>query len=848
MILLKKIQLLLFFTIFSLYHTISNFQPLELQFDYTNIQLSKFPKIKIENALNITSNYLNSLIQVENHHFKDYFFDELSLSDTINCEISNFQNVKYKNKNLKPSLSLLILPITKINEKIKSDFEINNYICLKDGKITSRVLIIMIEYKSEKKFNELLDKDEFIYYLKWKTIRFIFSSIGFNEKELHKKFIYNNLPYLRKSKKKSLYLSYKKFMSLSTNKTSNKKKLNKNNNQNKNQKNQIDFWPKLNNYFNDIMSNDDFSYNNKNNLLKTTISEITLNLFNDIPYYLISPCDLLYHENKCNRFDNKCFNFSLYQTDYFMEYSFSNNKNNSDLICYLNTKNNILNNQCGINYGHILSPKPISNEIKKNKIWKYTINANQTQKILLLTPSKYCPNKHPRTVYFLNNESLSNPYEYFFNNKIDEITLKDPKYFIIMSKPIAKDNPKSTISVLNNVLVGKTRKDNYNYIWDIDNRSPFEYNKNIHLTKYQKISRFPDGNTFKDGINIFYNKLKSKFPNDFTYIPETYLWSKQKDIILNKFKNYKYTPENPWIFKPTRSYGAHGVHILKDYQEIENQKNKNFLLSRYVLSMLINNKKFDFRGFVVVTGMSPLKIYYYKDGYMRLTSRNFSMDEKDINDTSIHITTTAVNSLNTGGYIYEKHLFDEEASFWNYLTFERYCRKIGVNYTDIREQTKDMIIKSFISLNSDFLKIIKNKKLNEENLFQLYGFDIMVSNEYKVYLLEINRFPTMAAGHISATFMYEHLVSDILNVVGIVPFAHDETQEPLDKNDIYFYENKTEEIVDDALCEFSRPRGGLELIFPLKNNINKYKKYFEEVTSENQLLWNKLMNSSGEYD
>ena len=34
--------------------------------------------------------------------------------------------------------------------------------------------------------------------------------------------------------------------------------------------------------------------------------------------------------------------------------------------------------------------------------------------------------------------------------------------------------------------------------------------------------------------------------------------------------------------------------------------------------------------------------------------------------------------------------------------------------------------------------------------------------------------------------MYDSLITDILNIIGIVPFNHNETQQPLDK-DVYQY-------------------------------------------------------------
>ena len=82
------------------------------------------------------------------------------------------------------------------------------------------------------------------------------------------------------------------------------------------------------------------------------------------------------------------------------------------------------------------------------------------------------------------------------------------------------------------------------------------------------------------------------------------------------------------------------------------------------------------------------------------------------------------------------------------------------------------------------------------------------------------------------------LMADTFNLVGIVPFAHDETQKPLDE--VYEYKNKVEEAVDHALCEYSRPKGKYTRVFPVKGKIEKYKKFFENISEENQKLWEKI--------
>ena len=84
----------------------------------------------------------------------------------------------------------------------------------------------------------------------------------------------------------------------------------------------------------------------------------------------------------------------------------------------------------------------------------------------------------------------------------------------------------------------------------------------------------------------------------------------------------------------------------------------------------------------------------------------------------------------------------------------------------------------------------------------------------------------------------EKLFINALNIVGIVPFSHDNKVEILDE--VYQYNNKVEENVDYAYCELTRPRGDFELIFPLKNNIDIYKKYFRINLPENEKFWKKI--------
>ena len=157
---------------------------------------------------------------------------------------------------------------------------------------------------------------------------------------------------------------------------------------------------------------------------------------------------------------------------------------------------------------------------------------------------------------------------------------------------------------------------------------------------------------------------------------------------------------------------------------------------------------------------------------------------------------------------------------------------------------KDDSIKAFISVHKDYYEKILNKSQHCHNFFELHGLDYLPDKNLKLYFLEANDRPSLIIGDINDRKMKPQLIADILNIVGIVPYSHEYNEDfiPYENNEKKFpyYSNEEERIkhdVDDALCELGRPRGKFELIFPLKENIDKYKKLFQVQLPENELLW-----------
>ena len=802
-------------------------KPMQINFDYSYLKVKdSFITKLIKNEFDKIAYYIKTLLLSQSTGYL-YRTNKKNKERIIKCDNPDIE-IKYARSSIDKDTFLLIFPRININSNSTNKNNLNLTKCIQKGTNTI-VFFIDFEFASENKMKKKIPISFQNQKFQWLIIQLILSALGFNKDSLNKKKISNNI-LLKNNKPMKNYTFFKayekfKFLTNLTNKKTNQTEK------------YLDFWPAWP-HFHDVMKK------GMNPIIfLPSITEMTIGAMEKLGYQ-VNPCELVLYKNKCYRVNQKCLNDFSYN-DYFLEYSLD--IKNKRWICYYKTKEHFKKKQCSNDYGVLLS----NNEINKKLLMDFfRTNDDDFQTIRLIKPAPSCPKPHPRTVFYMSVKEKEDPYQYKILDRVEEVTIKDPNYFVITDTFANYYEVKSRAAAYNDILANNNKGWNFNYLWKIWGKYEQELGLYQDRNKYQYIGKFPFDNTFKDGLNRYYNKLKAKFPEDYNYIPETYLFPEQKNEIFKKFHNYQYNPEDVWLFKPARELKGHGIKIIDNYDDIRDDKHQRYLISRYVMNpLLIENKKFDMRAYILVTGMNPLKIYFYRDGYIKITVKNYTLAHEFIKDGCVHITTSDTNLECFDGieYKYDTDIYDANSHFWSFVHFQRYCNKRGINYTDIMEQMKDIFIKTFISLNTNFMDVMKEKNKYDRNLFQLYGLDLMIDQNNKVWLLELNRDPAMRNGHAVCDYMYDNIITDILNIVGIVPFNHNETQETFDK-DIYEYENEIEEIVDDCLCEFGRPRGMYELIYPLKNNVDKYKKYYEKIYPESEYLWKKLLQSNGEYD
>lgn len=360
--------------------------------------------------------------------------------------------------------------------------------------------------------------------------------------------------------------------------------------------------------------------------------------------------------------------------------------------------------------------------------------------------------------------------------------------------------------------------------------------KNFQINKYKKYNYFFGYEELeKDKLYNGYIEMKKQFDSDFNFMPETFIYPNDKSEIIKRFEKYKLEYNNLWLIKPSNEFGGHGISILSSLKEI---KYKRYLITKYLTNLhLINNKKYDLRLYILVTGLKPLRIYFSQQGLVRIASHNFSLNENSIKDKYIHLTNSGLNSKSKDYIFPNIQNNTHTANMWNLNEYSKHLQGIGVNFSFIREKTKDIIIKSIISVYRKLIEKLDHNNLIDNNYYNLLGYDIIITNKFEPMLLEINTMPNLLNYTNLDYPIYTNVFIDTLNLIGITPFYR-RGKYDIKNNDLSNIQVK--EAVNNAICELNRPRGDFELIFPLQSNIKVYKKFFNIQIEENEMFWKKI--------
>eukprot|EP00944_MAST-04C_sp_MAST-4C-sp1_P005210 g5210.t1 len=242
------------------------------------------------------------------------------------------------------------------------------------------------------------------------------------------------------------------------------------------------------------------------------------------------------------------------------------------------------------------------------------------------------------------------------------------------------------------------------------------------------------------------------------FVPTTYLLPADYSLFVEEFRR----KSNTWIMKPTSKARGIGIFIVNKLSQVKKWANNkwtstsakdNYVISRYIDNpLLVGGKKFDLRLYALVTSYRPLRVYMYREGFCRFTTQRYTNDLSNLDNLYVHLTNV---SIQTKADDYnEKH-----GGKWTLRSFRLYIEGLyGVHRArQVFEDIERIILLS--------LKSVQNIIINDKHCFECYGYDIIVDNNLRCWLVEVNASPSLSATTHNDRIMKHKLINDIFRVV-----------------------------------------------------------------------------------
>jgi tubulin polyglutamylase TTLL5 len=339
---------------------------------------------------------------------------------------------------------------------------------------------------------------------------------------------------------------------------------------------------------------------------------------------------------------------------------------------------------------------------------------------------------------------------------------KDKRYYWL-GHDKASDQDRFFIDALDSDLWAQGSKDQWDTCWytGMPDNDVFE-----QLEPHQSINHIPGNNAITIKSNLYdtlmaaKNRLTgTKEAQRFDFFPETF--SMPEDYF--RFQQTALTePEQLWIKKPKNLSRGRGIDMVRHHATIP--FDSEWIIQRYLSNPhLCQERKYVLRCYVLVTSVEPLRFYWYQDGFAKLASETYSVD--DLDNLYRHLTNPDINEKN-----------DTAESAITFISFQKYREWLNSEGHDDKQfftELKELITLTVIAAREAMRKRTTHLTQHSTSCYELIGLDCMVDDKIKPWIIECNLSPSLAtyadpdAGADDEVTAKREMVKDLVQLLGL---------------------------------------------------------------------------------
>lgn len=243
----------------------------------------------------------------------------------------------------------------------------------------------------------------------------------------------------------------------------------------------------------------------------------------------------------------------------------------------------------------------------------------------------------------------------------------------------------------------------------------------------------------------------------------------------------------------------------------------------------------------------------YEEGLVRLATVKYDKNVESLWNPCMHLCNYSINKYHSD-YIKATDSCEDVGHKWTFSALLRHLKNQGCDINELMVNIEEVIVKSIFACSQSIVSACRMFVPNGNNCFELYGFDILIDDTLKPWLLEVNLSPSLGIDTPLDAKVKASLMTDLLTLVGIPALtpltraAYDTKWSRFKANTVgrktvssehlsqykksNMLTNLTSEelrIVRNARAQYAR-RGGFVRIYPTEDSPQKYGNFLDPVT------------------
>uniref|UniRef100_A0ABM5FY72 Probable tubulin polyglutamylase TTLL2 n=1 Tax=Pogona vitticeps TaxID=103695 RepID=A0ABM5FY72_9SAUR len=297
--------------------------------------------------------------------------------------------------------------------------------------------------------------------------------------------------------------------------------------------------------------------------------------------------------------------------------------------------------------------------------------------------------------------------------------------------------------------------EDWNLYW---RNHPFRMIDHWNIKPWQRLNHHPETIriTRKDYLARHLKRMKGIYgTNLYEFSPPAFIMPNDYIKFITEYTKERQIPGKKlsyWICKPVDRSRGRGILIFQDIKDFI--YDCMIIVQKYISNpLLISGYKWDLRLYVCVTSFCPLTIYTYEEGLVRFATERFDLESLD--NIYAHLTNTSINKFGPS-YRKEKDVIGSGCK-WTFSRFRAYLRSCHMDDLLLWKRINHIVTLTLLAITPSVPFT--------SNSFELFGFDILVDDKMKPWLLEVNHSPALRLDCATDAIVKRRLLHDIIELL-----------------------------------------------------------------------------------